>query len=242
MTLPDDIYFRIMTVMGYPITTEDDLGITREQIESLLILPAIKNVYFKWFPKKEYTTAQINTTFEIPFPDEYTWGVVDLRLNTNPYWATQKTGNPLINEINIRKSTGGYADMWNTGNDYGFSEVEYMQRAQRQSIIDTYKGFKKTIDYQNRKITGYTNVSGQLSITWAQFSEDWNDIDFRFEEDTIKIAQSYILQYFGAIRNQINTNNADELDGGALIDRAETLYEEVMEAWKNYPRVAIIRG
>lgn len=242
MTLPDDIYNRIMTAIGYPIVTEETLGVTREQIENLLILPALKNVYFKWFPKRDFTTAHVTTTFDIPFPDEFTWGVLDLRLNTNPYWATTKTGNPLINELSIKVSSGGYNDMWNTGNDYGYSEVEYMQRAQRQSIINTYKGFKKTIDYQNKKVTGYTNVAGSLSVTWAKYSTDWNDVDFRFEEDTIKLAQSYILQYFGAIRNQINTNNADELDGGALIDRAETLYEEVMEAWRNYPRVTILRG
>lgn len=242
LTLPDDIYYRIMTAMGYPIVTESDLGITREQIEDLLILPALKNVYFKWFPKTENDAISVNTTFEVPFPDEYTWGLLDLRLNTNPYYATAKTGNPLINELSIRATSGGYNNMWGTGNDYGYSQVEYQQRAYRQSIIDTYKGFKKNIDYQNRKVTGYTNVAGQLSITWAKYSTDWGDIDFRFQEDTIKLAQSYILQYFGQLRNQINTNNADELDGGDLIDRAETLYEEVMEAWKQYPRVTILRG
>jgi hypothetical protein len=242
LTLPDDIYFRIMTAMGYPIVTEEELGVTREQIEDLLILPALKNVYFKWFPKQEFDSHRITTQFDIDFPDEFTWGIIDLRLNTNPYWATQKTGNPLINEMSIKISSGGYNNMWNSGNDYGYSAAEYSQRALRQSVVDTYKGFKKTIDYKNRKVTGYTNVSGELSITWAKFSYDWADVDFRFEEDTIKLAQSYVLQYFGQIRNQINTNNADELDGGDLIDRAETLYSEVMEAWRGYPKVTILRG
>jgi hypothetical protein len=243
LTLPDDIYQRILTCMGYPIVSEEDLGVTREQVEDLLILPALKNVYFKWFPKQEEDTYEISTTYDISFPDEWTWGVLDLRLNTTPYYSTIKTGNPLINEINIRDaSSGGYRDMWNSGNDYGYSQVEYTERSLRQSIIDTYKAFKKSIDYQNRRVKGYTNTAGQLSIIWAKYSLDWNDVDFRQEEQVIKLAQSYILEFFGRLRDQEAGQNPADLDGGSLIDRAEALYEEVMESWKNYPRAVILRG
>jgi len=242
LTLPNDIYGRIMTAIGYPIITEEELGITRDNIEDLLILPALKNIYFKWFPKKGYTDTDITSTFEIPFDDAYTWGVLDLRLNTNPYYATTRTGNPFINDLSIRVASGGYGNMWNSGNDYGYSEVEFTQRALRQSIVDSYKGFKKKVDYANRTVSGYTNVSGKLSITWAKYSTDWDDVDFRFQEDVIKLAQSYILQYFGQIRNQVSTNNADELDGGDLIARADDLYTEVMENWRNFPKVTILRG
>jgi len=243
LTLPDDIYQRIMTCMGYPIVSETDLEVTRDQVEDLLILPALKNIYFKWFPVKEEASYQVNSTFSVDFPDEQTWGVLDLRLNTRPYYSTIKTGNPLINDLNIRQAESrGYANMWNTGNDYGYSEVYYAEKARRQSITDTYKGFKKTIDYANRKVTGYSNITGQLSIIWAKYSLDWASVDFRFEEDVIKLAQSYVLHYFGSLRNQISTSSPDDLDGGELISRAEELYEEVTEKWKNYPKVVLLRG
>jgi len=242
LTIPDTIYKRIITCIGYPILSESDFKITSDDIKELFILPVVRDLYFKRFPLKEFTSHQVSSTFSIDFPDADTWGVVDLRLNTAEFSTAQKSGNPLINEINI-KQTGGLngVNMWGTGNDYGFTEARYMNQSYQNASKATYQAFKKIIDYPNRKVTGYTNTMGTVSITWAKYSEDWANIDYRFEEDVIQLAQSYILQYFGGLRNQMNTSMPDEVDGSDFIDRAETLYDRVIEKWKKYPKINIVR-
>lgn len=241
LTLPDTIYRRIITCIGYPVLTEADFKVTSTDIKELFILPAIKDMYFKRFPLKEHSSYEVTTTFDIPFPDDDTWGVLNVSLNTAAFSTAQKSGNPLINEINIKQSGGAGVGVWGTENDYGMTQALYDQRSYQGSNKATYQAFKKIIDYPNRKITGYTNTMGTISITWAKYSEDWANVDYRFQEDVIQLAQSYILQYFGDLRNQMNTNMPDEVNGDAFVDRADELYKRVTEKWAKYPKISIVR-
>jgi len=241
LTISDYDYQRILTAVGYPVITEEDLGITADDIKNLLILSSLKNVFFKWFPVLDREQVSIGTSFSIDFPDEYTFGVTDIRL-VPPGSGTSKTSNPLINEAIIKVRSGGHYNKWGSGNDYGYSQVYEMEKARAQSAISINKSLKKIVDYTNRKITGYSNIAGELSITWAKFSEDFDDVPHKFKEDVIKLAQSAVLRYFGMLRNQsVDNGIPSSLDGTEFLDRADTLEEEVMNKFKNFSKVVLIR-
>ncbi|MFW6226000.1 MAG: hypothetical protein ACOC3V_03500 [bacterium] len=241
LSIPDNIYERIITCIGYPIISESDLGLTRDQISDLLILPALKDTYYKWFPITEKKDYEISISFEIDFPDANTFGVIDSRLVWKGTGSALPTGNPLINEryIKVRGQSG--RNMWDSGNDYGYTQVYYAERSLSRSQINDIKALKQWVDYANRKLKGHTNTTAKLSVTWAKYSDDWTGVQFKFQEDVIKLAQSYILKYFGNLLNQGTADLPTELDGNNMIDQSETLYEEVITKFKQYTKPVLLR-
>jgi hypothetical protein len=243
LIIPDEKYYLILKPLGYPILTETDFGISSTDIKELFIKYVLKNIYFKWFPIIEGDQYSVSSSFSIDFPNDYVFGVVDARLFRKGIGGATRSGNPLIDEVNIKLgSSNAYRNMWKTGNDYGYSEVYYIERMRRQAIIDNVKAVKKTIDYKNRKITGYTNIAGELSVSWAQWSPDWDDIPMKFEDDVIKLCQSHLLEYFGELRNQAIQSLPTEINGDAFIAKAESLKEEVLDKWRKFTKVVLLRN
>lgn len=238
LSIPDDIYQRILTCIGYPIVQESDMGLTKEQILDLLILPPLKNVYYKWFPILERQDYDSASSFEIDFPDEQTFDVTDVRL---VWQGVGKTGHPLLDELNI-KVKGQTRNKWATGNDYGYTQVYNAERAYSRARIQNIKALKQWVDYQNRKLKGRTNTTGKISVTWAKWANDWSGVKFKFEEDVIKLCQSYILQYFGNLLNQGTGDLPTELTGDEMISRSEDLYDQVMEKFRQYTKPVVLRG
>lgn len=246
LQISNDKFQRIVTCIGWPVVPVEEWGLTEAQLKDLLILPTLKNMYFKWFPYIEEGEYSVSSNFAIDFPDEYTFGVIDARL----LWKREQfdaanRGNPFVygQSINIKTNVAGRsANMWDTGNDYGYTEVYEMERTLNQSYIDTEKAVKKRVDYTNRQLKGFTNTTGKLVVQWAKYSNDWDDIQHKFEEDLIKLAQSYILQYFGRLLNMGTGNLPTELNGDDMIDRSEALYDEVMTKWRGYSKVVLMRG
>ncbi len=236
-------YKQILTALGYPILQETDFGIVEENIKDLFILHVLKNIYFKWFPLKEEDTYAISTNFSIDFPDSNTFGIVDARLVRLSNRGSIRSNNPLINEANIKiRAQSGYANKWDTGNDYGFAQVENIERSYQTSLAAYNKAVKKWVDYETNQLKGYSNISGDLSVTWAKYSENFNDVPHKFKNDVIKLSQSYLLEYFGRLRNQGTADLPTELTGDDFIDKAETLKDEVMEKFKQYTKSVVLRG
>ena len=81
VNIPDDILKRVLKVVGYPIVTVEDFTQTMsiEDLNNLVLKDAI-NAYFAIFPKKTLAEYDVGRTFTIPFPDEYTYGVLDYKI------------------------------------------------------------------------------------------------------------------------------------------------------------------
>lgn len=240
LTIADDVYKRILTCMGYPVIQETDLGISADDIKDLLILPVLRYKYFKWFPKTEGYQVAVSSDFEIDFPDVNTFGVVDIRL-VKQGTGSGRTDSPLLNDINIKVSGSSGMNMWNTGNDYNFSSVYFSKMLTNQALIDYSKSLRKHVDYTNKKITGYSNISGNLFITWAKYSDDFGDVIFKYQEDVEKLSQANVMRFFGQLFNQSNQTVPDSIDGGDLISRADDIEDEIMEKWKQFTKVVLIR-
>lgn len=243
LTIPDNIYNRIMTCVGFPIISEDDLGVPKEFIVDNLITPAVQ-MYYKFFPIRERQLVAIGMQFSIDFPDDLTIGVLDARLNSNMLGAAiTPTQNPLINDMNISVvSQGGARGMWGTHNDYGYSQVRIGKSMERQSIIENTRTFRFSVDENNRKVDGFSNIAGWVQITWAKMSEDWAKVSFRRQEEVIDLAKSYVLQYFGELRNQASSQLPTEMTGEGFLDRASTLRESIETKWSEFTKVTIQRG
>lgn len=243
LQIPDDIYQRILTIVGYPVVEETDLGLTPDQIKDLLILPPVKNVYFSYFPRTEQANHTVSSTFNIDFPDEQTFAVRDARINTRPYHGGGKVANPLINELNIRIRQGGGMGMkmWGTENDYGYSQVKIFESRERQAYIEEDRATYIFVNYDERRLEGYTNTYGDLAVDWAKWSNDWSHVRFHHQEEVIKLCQAYIAEYFGNLFNMNNANVPNELEGADLLSRADDLRQEVMEKWAARAKPVVLR-
>lgn len=241
LIIQDDTFKQIMTCMGGSFLQDGDLEISYQDIKDTLIIQALQE-YFKWYPIETVYNQDISGTFEIAFPTDQTFSVTDCRINTSrlgygPY------GNALVDERFIR-STGNFGQaMYGTQNDYGFTRAKIINKFEKQSFLESNKAFRWKVIENQRKVVGFSNVVGTLSITWASWSNDWQNISFSQQRDVIKLAQSYILRFFGDLRNQDSIDGAPiQLNGDKLVERADKLEDEVMEKWKNRTTTISIRG
>lgn len=236
LTISQNHYNEILTEPGYPIITPNLLELTETQIKDLLIWPALRE-FWKWFPIVSEQQIQASSTFEVDFPNPETFGVVDVRLTTSAYRGSGVTANPLINETNIKVSRGG---RYGTRNNYEHAVAMYVERLERVSAVEYQKVFRVRI--LNRKVKGYTNTLGVISIIWADYSEDFNDVPFEHISEVIKLASANILRYLGMLRNQDTSDLPNEMNGDEFISRADDLEEEIIEDWKAHTKAVLIRS
>ncbi|KKM07552.1 hypothetical protein LCGC14_1732810, partial [marine sediment metagenome] len=240
VTISTDDFNEILTIVGFPIIAVTDLGLSDENIKKLLIFPAMRT-YFRFFPIQVESEHEIGTTtFEIAFPDSYTFGVVDARLNTARYRGLAITGSPFLNAQNIGVAQR-HRGMYGTRNNYEFTLVRSMENLERQSIIDTNKAFKIKIDEGAQTVSGFSNVTGRLSITWAKYSQDFSDVSFNKFDDVKQLAQANILEYLGMLRSQQTTDIPNILDPRVFLDKATDLRNEVMTKFREFTKVVILR-
>ena len=101
-------------------------------------------------------------------------------------------------------------------------------------MLEDKKSFKWRVVENQRKIVGFSNTLGTVQITWASWSDDWDNVAFSQQRDVIKLSQAYILTFFGDLRSQDDVDGAPiSLNGDKQTERAEKLEGEVMEKWKN---------
>lgn len=241
ITIPNDVLTEILVVVGIPVIDITDLEMSSDDIKKLLVFPAMRS-YFFWFPIRTQEQIIINeSTFSFDFPNATTFGVVDARLSTARYRGMGITGSPFVNANNIAISSR-YNGKYGTQNNYNMNLVNTYEKMERASIISTNKAFRVQVDEQKRKLTGFTNVTGELSITWADYSENWSDIPYFKFDDVKKLAQVNILRAFGMLRGQQNSDVPNAFNYGLFNDKADDLEKEVMERWHKMSKPVILRS
>lgn len=247
INLSDEIYGRVMKVTGYPIITLEDLTggqMDRQQFQDLIIKDALVE-YWSWFPKRNLQEYTVVGNFEIPFPNLNVIGVLDARISQRNISGsvTGSTGNPFVDSVNITATgTGGYGGgVFGTKYNYGSYLSRSQQRTAYQALSDSQGVLKVDINFVDSKITGYNNTSDPISITWGEYSDTFSDIPVGHQNDVIKLMQSHVLFFFGDMRNQTADSTPVDIDGSDFVSRAEDLKKEVLEKWKNKPKIVVVR-
>ena len=241
LIIDDKLYLRIMSCIGYPIISDDDLGVDSDFIKDVLIYPAIVT-YYKYFPKKNKQIYNISSTFSIPFPNTNVIGVVEARANNNLLGGDLRTLSPIINSLNINVSTMSGTRVFGTGNDYGMFQARLYKNMERQGTVEESRTFRIDVDENNRLIEGYLNMSGLLQVTWGEMSLDTSIIPYKRQEEVITLAKANVLQYFGEVRNQGSSQLPVEMTGEGLLERAREYREKIETIWNEFTKVVIMRG
>lgn len=232
-------YNRILSVIGFPTVTEEDLDISKADILQYMVEPCVRQ-YYSWFPLQNVQSYMISASeFQFSFPNENTFGVVDIRLN--PYNTDYgRSSSPFLNAINYHQ---GEVRKYGTRYDYGMTEANISKRAWDIAQASYLRATRYEVDQNNKIVRGYSNDIGELIITWAETSDDFKKIPWNRKEEVINLCQAALLRYMAMIRGQISIEGTGtEFDTGILIERADALEEKVMNKWKSLSKVVVLRG
>lgn len=225
---------QIKKVVASPMI--DELLLTDEQIKDLIIFPVLQR-YFTKFPIKQEYQASINGEQIIPFPDEYVFGVLDCRVvdigllpgSGTSFWdlvmfqATTPVGLS-------SKGTGAYGVK-----GYNPSGLLYQRDIERQkykSQQNNYATVKSRVDFENRQLIVYSSITGALNITWAKYSNNFNDVRFERRDDVIKLCQAELLDHLADTASILSDSGLEiTINIDQLKSRATELKDKVEERW-----------
>jgi hypothetical protein len=229
----------ILRPVGYPVLTldDDDFELSEEDIKTLCVLPAMRE-YFRWFPLIEEANYTISGEFSVDFPDSFVFGVTDARLNRLPRGGST-TNNPFVNERFFSQSRAG---AYGTKNDYDLTIARIYERYEKQSFVNVNSAFAVRLDQNNRRLHGYTTISGEMLVTWARWDNQFSKIPYNKLDEVIKLSQSYLLETLGMIRGQMNQGLDVDYNYQLFLDKAETLKEEILSNWKAHTKPIVLRG
>ena len=242
--IDDGTLGRILTPLGYPVVTLDTMTknwdfVTREQFEDQLLYPAL-NEYFSFFPNPLKRDYLVTGTFTIPFPENLSefdevWGITDARLVHETVDLTN-FGNPFLNGITMFHGQSHTPLM--DPNVFG----HFMQaRSAYQGIRETFESLHCDFNWVDRCVNGYTNMKGHLAVTWAVGSRDFSKIRFDYLPDVIKLAQSYVLEFFGSLEKRSFSGMPVDLTGDHMLQLAEKNRADVLDKWAAMPKPVMMR-
>lgn len=232
-------YNRILTVVGYPVVSEEDLEISKADILEFIIEPAVRQ-YYTWFPIRNIQSFMIGSSIgEYKFPTDATFGVLDVRLNPQNT-GYGRTSSPFLNSLNFQQNS---ARRYGTRNDYGFLDADIVKRSWDISRASQLRSVRFEVDANSRLLRVFSNDVGELVITWAETSDDFDEIPWNRKEEVINLAQAGLLRFLAMVRGQITVDvGGTEFDTGILTERANALEEKVMTKWKALSKVVVLRG
>lgn len=241
VNISDQEYNEIVAEMGAKAFGEDQLPYTPDEVKSYAVYPALRK-YFSYFPIQKRTGTTVTGEFSVPFPDEETFGVVDTRLNTS-YSTGKKSDSPFINQLLYSSKRGSYgAGMYGTQNDYGMDVAQHFLRSETRASIDTNKAFYVNVNEADRIVEGYTNITGELVVTWAKFRPDMDAVKFVRRDDVIRLSKAYFYRMLSMLFGLQEDNIDVTFNYSMLEDRANDLEEEILNKWQEHSKVVILRG
>lgn len=224
----------ILSEAGFPIVEYSDVGLTEADAIELFVWPAMQ-IYFSFYPKILKSTYPISGAVNIAFPDPLVYGVANARVALNS--TGQLTSyNPLhYNGFRQAVSAGRRGDPYNT------PDVRIAEESAAMSLISLRKAGNFDVDTEARTLTGYSNVTGQLIVSWAKYSESFSSVKFIHQQDVIAMARANALRFFGMLRNQQDPNSGVALNGEQFITRADQIEEKITEKWHMATKVVVLR-
>ena len=260
VVISDDLYTIILSTIGYPYITEEELEYNRKQICDIPLKRCLLD-YYRFFPRAVvYTYPVTGGIQEIEYPehcyDLLSYQVIQSAdsLDSNGQ-ATGEISNTLLRYVDLQLSGigvggssgyGGFSSL--TGNYYSMyppttqtSNVGSMVlgRAAVQSQLNWLHRYRidkvlKTDENGNSKYYAkfYSNKIGStIEITFAQEDLNFNHIDHARLNEVIKLAQAYVKKFFADLRSQSKPISGNVVDFSSWKQEADNDIKAVHDLW-----------
>ena len=261
--ISDSLYHQIISCLGYPYVTEEELEYSREDICNIPLRMALA-VYYRYFPRAVvYTYPVTGGVQEVEYPYNC-YDVISYQVNQGTGsldgQSTGEISNTLLRYIDLQmsgigvggaSSYGGLSSL--TGNYYGMyspktqtSNVSSMTlgRAAVQAQMNYLHRYRidkvlKTDDNGNSKYYArfYSNkIGATIEMTFAQKDYNYNHVDYARLTELIKLAQAYVKKFFADLRSQAKPISGNITDYKEWKQEADNAIKEVNGLWSSLIR------
>lgn len=243
IVISDDELETILTVIGFPFASFDDVEFSKEQIIKYMIKPAMQRFFtFRPIVKEEgYGNVAIGHEFLMEFP-ENAFGCIPYYCVPGGGMLSGPTGGPFAHYNEVMTYGGGVASSrYGRGLKYpgkmvpGFVGLDYNstmldQMLANQGMLNVFRREKVSkVKIDGRMFAkGFTTVGGLLNIKWLCWSNNWDDIEFSDLETIARpMARSEVLRNFGLLRSLCKTDIGGQLDPTALKELRNEIEEQL---------------
>lgn len=237
-----DAYIQqIKKVLAYP--SADNLLLTDAQIKTLIVKPELDRFFIK-FPIKvtqEYFLSP-NAETSIAFPDVLTFGVTDVRVVGKDKINATGTGFWDLVAFNQIGLNTRYSGMYGV-KGYNPSFLRQMNIQKRFEIAtQTNLGtVSSRMDFPNRTMYVYSNLPGRINITWAKYSNNFEDVCLERKWDVITLAQAGLLDHMADTAGMVENGSEVNIASSDLRARASELRASIIDVWKEIPDPIVLR-
>lgn len=235
----------IKSILAYPCA--DELLLTDTQVKRLIVYRAMRD-YFVKFPILQRYQQPMNNYLEVPFPDQFVYGITECRAMGKLFQSTGAVGSSFWQLVLLNKGMGFQG---NSFNSYGSNMRGYNPNGLRQEtrsykyVLDTYSNdgtFNYNINKTKKVIEINATLQCEVAITWARWSNNFNDIDYERRNEVIELAQGYLLQHFAQTIGLTDDGNTEQtINAVEASSKSETLINGVREKWNNMSDIVVMR-
>ena len=237
---------QIKKVLAYP--SADNLLLNDDEIKTFCVFSAMRD-YFVRFPIK--TTVQVDVTqnITIDFPDDDTFGVLDLRVVGKSGTLAESSGNSFWGILQYQAFNGtsnsgvGKGSMYGIEgyNPSGLAQTHLMKRQEYASLQNSLNTIDYRIDIPNRNIVVYSSAQSKVLVAWAKQSNDFSKVTFEQQQNVVKLAQANLMRHLADTASIVSDNALDiDINTDELKTKADELEEKVIEIWNEYPHPFVL--
>lgn len=252
VTIKEEDYQIILTVLGSPFVREDELEYTRDQICDLAIRPALEE-YFHWIPATTHVEKEVGQMeMDVQFPDDSCYGVVGISLQQ---YGGSMNGN-MLSPLFFGMEQSLYSGMNYTGLSGSYTGTKapktqtntvsnvIASRANAQALINYgrrvhYEGpYNPDSDHNNKWIKVWSNTQGVLNIWFARKTLDFSDVQFQHRTRVFEYSQACVKELFGNLRSLSKSDIPGLTDYSKWVETAQATKKEIRDEWKKMPKWA----
>jgi len=234
---------QVKRVLAFPGV--ENLLLSDDQIMDYAVFPSMRKYFVKFPIVIEQSQSIIGETI-IAFPDDNTFGVVDVR--TVDVGLIGGVGGSFWDVVSYQSYNNSYISSKTTGaygkKGYNPSGLIYQRDVQRQTMKsqqNQYATIKSRVDYPNKRLIAYSSITGTLNISWAKFSDDFDDVKYEYKEDVIKLSQAELMLHLAnSAAILVDTGLEVTINTDYLKSSAAEIFTDVAERWAQIPDMILL--
>ena len=230
-TASQDSLNEIKSALGYPIVCQLDWGSATNDDDYIkkYIISRVMRTYSTYFPKLTDVDYTVSQQFNIPYPTDptiykafkwfFNYKAPVQGAYTNPFF--------LQTQLLYRGS--------NTfGNESPMNIAELFSREATAESIANYIKVERITDHQEeRKLTGYCNISSILMVRWASYITDFEQIKFQEKETAMELAKAYLMEDAYRQRESLKVVSSKvEINSASFAEQMERMRISAISDWK----------
>ena len=257
VTISEDDYRRVISVLGSPFIREDELEYTRDEICDLAIRPALEE-YFHWIPATTHVEEDVGQLeMDVQFPDDSCYDVVGISLQQ---YGGSMNGNmlsplfygmeqSLYSGMNYTGLSGSYTGSKRPKTQTNSVTNVITSRANAQALINYgrrvhFEGpYEADETHNNRWIRVWSNTQGVLNIWFARRTLNFNEVLHQHRTRVFDYSQACVKELFGNLRRQSKSDIPGLVDYKDWLSEAKETKEKIEGEWKAMVKWAgVMRG